>query len=347
MRQVSELDDLLRLSAQIGRDPLLTQASAGNTSIKIDGRLWIKASGKWLVNALQEDIFLPLDLSEVRNCVRQQRPMKARVKNLSGEQLQPSVETIMHAMLPQRVVVHVHSVNTLAHAIRMDAQEHFGSLLKGLRWEWIPYVPSGLPLAQAIEAALRRSSAFDVLVLGNHGLVVCGDNCKSVERLLKQVEGRMGSMPRRAPQFDRKFLLRFVHGSKWRFPEYTRLHCLATDEISSRILASGSLYPCQAIALGGPESWSSFYSGLYCEAIRNREQGSCGRPFLIVKEKGVLLRSDITSTEREALMGLAEVMQRIEQTAPIRYLTKQEREEIASLDVYRSYAKPDLIALSA
>ena len=40
-------------------------------------------------------------------------------------------------------------------------------------------------------------------------------------------------------------------------------------------------------------------------------------------------------------------MQRIEQTAPIRYLTKQECEEIESLDVYRSYAKPDLIALSA
>lgn len=100
MRKASELDELLASSAQIGRDPLLTQASAGNTWIKIDGRLWIKASGKWLANALQEDIFVPVDLLELRNCVRQQRPIRATVKNLSGEQLQPSIETAMHAVLP-------------------------------------------------------------------------------------------------------------------------------------------------------------------------------------------------------------------------------------------------------
>ena len=41
----SALDPLVRLSARLGRDPLLVQASSGNTSIKLDGVLWIKASG--------------------------------------------------------------------------------------------------------------------------------------------------------------------------------------------------------------------------------------------------------------------------------------------------------------
>ena len=46
-----ELVSLGQLSARIGRDPLLVQASSGNTSIKADRILWVKASGKWLADA--------------------------------------------------------------------------------------------------------------------------------------------------------------------------------------------------------------------------------------------------------------------------------------------------------
>jgi rhamnose utilization protein RhaD (predicted bifunctional aldolase and dehydrogenase) len=42
-RDQSELVSLGQLSARIGDDPLLAQASSGNTSIKMDGILWVKA----------------------------------------------------------------------------------------------------------------------------------------------------------------------------------------------------------------------------------------------------------------------------------------------------------------
>jgi rhamnose utilization protein RhaD (predicted bifunctional aldolase and dehydrogenase) len=343
VRRPPELDDLLRFSAQIGRDLLLTQANAGNTSIKINGMLWIKASGKWLVNAAREDIFLPLDLSKAKSCVRQQRAVDGVVKNLSGEDLKPSVETAMHAVLPQRVVVHLHSVNTIAYAIRSDAPECLESKLRGLRWQWVPYVGSGVPLAQEIKRWLRRSPEFDILILGNHGLVVCGDDCRSVEQLLEQVELRLGSIPRRAPQFDRDFLLHLVNGSNWRLPEHTRLHSLATDEASTNILANGSLYPCQLMILGGPDAWRPFYSGLFYEASRNH--GPSGRHFLIVKDKGVLLSDDITRIELDTLIGLAEIVQRIDATAPIRYLTKPECAEITCSDAHRSCGQEDSISM--
>ena len=38
-----ELARLRQLTARIGADPLLTQASTGNSSTKLDGVLWIKA----------------------------------------------------------------------------------------------------------------------------------------------------------------------------------------------------------------------------------------------------------------------------------------------------------------
>ena len=67
----AELTRLRELSARIGNDPLLTQASTGNSSIKLDGVLWIKASGKWMADALREDILIPLNLADVRKRVKQ------------------------------------------------------------------------------------------------------------------------------------------------------------------------------------------------------------------------------------------------------------------------------------
>ena len=48
----SELHALRELSAALGADPLRTQGAGGNTSIKRDGVMWIKASGTWLADAL-------------------------------------------------------------------------------------------------------------------------------------------------------------------------------------------------------------------------------------------------------------------------------------------------------
>src|SRR4029077_12846862 len=66
----AELTLLRELSARIGSDPLLTQASTGNSSIKLEGVLWIKASGKWMADAMHEDILIPLDLAEVKEHVK-------------------------------------------------------------------------------------------------------------------------------------------------------------------------------------------------------------------------------------------------------------------------------------
>src|SRR4029077_4380984 len=72
-----ELARLRQLTARIGADPLLTQASTGNSSTKLDGVLWIKASGKWMADAadqeMGQDILMPLDLAEVTADCLQQR----------------------------------------------------------------------------------------------------------------------------------------------------------------------------------------------------------------------------------------------------------------------------------
>ena len=48
-----EFQRLMELTARVGSDPLLTQASTGNISIKVNGEMWIKASGRWMAAALR------------------------------------------------------------------------------------------------------------------------------------------------------------------------------------------------------------------------------------------------------------------------------------------------------
>src|SRR5437016_4746193 len=94
-----ELAPLLEFTARIGRNPLLTQGSTGNTSAKLGGVLWIKASGKWMADASDSSLLIPLDLAKVTECM---------LRNLDPADRFPgaSIETAMHAVIPQRIVVH-------------------------------------------------------------------------------------------------------------------------------------------------------------------------------------------------------------------------------------------------
>ncbi len=122
-----ELDRLRTLSARVGSDPLLVQAAGGNTSLKDDGVMWIKASGTWLKDAAAKDIFVPLDHAAIMTALARNDPAcescVAFVRtDLNSTGLRPSIETTVHALMPQRVVVHVHCVNTIAWAIRADGE---------------------------------------------------------------------------------------------------------------------------------------------------------------------------------------------------------------------------------
>jgi hypothetical protein len=105
----SEFDQVRELTALIGNDRSLTQASTGNSSAKFNGELWVKRSGCWMSAAIRDDIFIRLNLDDVGDCLR---------RNLDPSDLfaGASLETAMHAVMPHRIVMHVHSVNAIAWA---------------------------------------------------------------------------------------------------------------------------------------------------------------------------------------------------------------------------------------
>lgn len=308
----AELQPLLELTQRVGRNPLFTQASTGNSSIKLDGVLWIKASGRWMADALRDDFLMPLDLAEVAGCLNRSIDPAERYPRAS-------LETAMHAALPQRVVLHVHCINTIAWAVRSDAPSHLQSRLDAMRWQWIPYVASGLPLAREIERAQHTHPDTNVFVLGNHGLVIAGEDASTVEALLTEVKTRLSIPPRQSHPADYAALIDFCDDSPWELPDDDGLHALGTDRTSRKILAGGFLYPCQAIFSG------SRYGN---------------PPFQIVEGRGVVVSKSIVPVELAMISGLARIVQRLSASAPLRYLTEA---EIAGLsgqvtDRYRELA---------
>ena len=307
---------------RIGRDPLLTQGSSGNTSLKLGGTLWIKASGKWLADATQEDIFLPVDLAAVRRCI-QRNVEPTEYASAAAPRLRASIETPMHALLPHAVVIHVHSVNTIAWAIREDAPARLQEVLHGIEWQWIPCVPSGPMLAREVEKVLFHAPATNVLVLANHGLVVCGRDCDDAEDLLQALERRLAITPRRPPEPDWDLLARVADGSPWILPGDPALHALGADSVSRRILSGGLLYPCQAVFSNS--STPELFRAVPCHGPANRcKNRFAGRPFLIVEAAGTLVKEAMPRAEHAMLCGLVEVVQRAGANAPIRYLTEVE-----------------------
>jgi nucleotide-binding universal stress UspA family protein len=121
----------------------------------------------------------------------------AAIKDQNPEGLRPSIETSLHALLPHRFVIHTHSVRTIALAIRADAEERLAERLDGLAWAWVPYVFPGLPLTRAIRDTID-SRPIDIIVMGNHGLVVAGDDLEATASLLLEVERRLDAPAREA-----------------------------------------------------------------------------------------------------------------------------------------------------
>ncbi|HTA44886.1 MAG TPA: class II aldolase/adducin family protein [Bryobacteraceae bacterium] len=306
----SEFDQVRELTARIGSDRSLTQASTGNTSAKFNGELWIKRSGCWMSAAARDDIFIRLNLDDVAGCLR---------RNLDPSDFftGASIETAMHAVMPHRIVVHVHSVNAIAWAVRHDGSSQIQARLAGLRWQWIPYLPSGLPLAIGIQRAWKRRPDTDLFILANHGLVVGGEDVRSVHALLSDVHRRLDVSPRAAPSADHATLARIAGNSIWRLPDDEEIHSLATDAISRRIVSRGILYPCQAI-FSGSEGLQAF--GAIDEA-RARDYRDSQRPFLFVNECGVLMNQQAGAASVAMLAGLAQVARRLGVSVPIRYMT--------------------------
>lgn len=330
----AEYGRLRALSARVGADPLLVQAAGGNTSIKIGGNLWIKASGTWLQHAVERDIFVPVAMAPLIAAVEAGAPEAETAAlfvpaELDTTGLRPSIETTVHALMPQRVVVHVHCVETIASAVEVGCEDRLAEPLAGLDWAFVPYCRPGLPLARAIAA--RRRPDTDVLVLGNHGIVVAADTVAAADAMLAEVRRRLARPARTAPPADLDRLLRLA-GSRYRLPTDPGAHAVATDPVSLAIATGGTLYPDHAVFLGRVTPVAAPGEDADAVVARLAQDGLPAPAWILVPGAGVLLH-------REALTGVdplarcaAEVAARIPEGTRLAWLGDADLDLIVNWD---------------
>lgn len=334
IRGTALFESFLRLSREIGNDILKTQGAGGNTSIKCDGVMWVKASGTWLSKAEEHDIMVPVLVDPLVMALRGGDPSAEKstdfiVPHLNSSGLRPSIETSFHAALLSPVVAHYHCVNAIALAVLQDREvelrERMGAV-SDLNWVTIPYRRPGTPLAREIEkvAAARP----DVLILFNHGIIVCGETIEEVSKKIERVTAALAVEPRRTEMPDIQKLTEIAQGSSFHPSEDTGSHSVALSATNQLIALGGSLYPDHVIFLG--TAIGLLEDGQQArdyEAAFQRE-GRDVPKMLIVPGKGVLLSSTLTPGGEVMARCLCEVVSRIPEGSAVAYLTKNDEYDL-------------------
>lgn len=200
-----DFDNLKQLSSWIGSDPTLVQGPGGNTSIKNEESIWVKASGTKLRDAESKNIFVSLK----RN---------SGLPDPVTQQLVGSIETNLHLLIDAPVVAHTHSTTSIAVGFREDLQDlvqAFG------RTVIIPYLRPGSALAQGV-GNFVDTSIHNFAVLRNHGLLVWGDSAEEVKQLILLFEKSFKKVLEytESDLSDAKSSLRFGQTNRYLTPDH-------------------------------------------------------------------------------------------------------------------------------
>jgi rhamnose utilization protein RhaD (predicted bifunctional aldolase and dehydrogenase) len=241
----------------------------------------------------------------------------------------------MHAVIPQKVVIHLQAVNTVACSIRSSGADYVAPLLDGLTWAWIPYTPSGRPLARRIFCLAPPPP--QLFVLANHGLVVAADEVEEAVSLVAEVECRLRSEPRPIIPPLLQLLKQRIDKSNFAPARDRVLHTLATDPVSLEQSLDGSLYPCHWMYAARHTALACSTENRWQTAERFHALQGYSPSAILVPGEGVLVRTGSDPEVREQIAFLAEVTRRLPDGAPIRYLSEP---EIAGLAVELGIAAP-------
>ena len=99
----------------------------------------------------------------------------------------PSVETLLHAFLPQKFVDHTHATAILSLIDQADSealcQEAFGN-----RLGFVPYIMPGFALAKKAADVFEKNPAVEGLILDKHGIFTVGSDAREAyERMIEFV----------------------------------------------------------------------------------------------------------------------------------------------------------------
>lgn len=171
-------------SQLLGQSKELVLHGGGNTSVKINNTLYVKGSG-WNLDTIEKEGFSPVDLDVLlematrKNLSDTQMVAEQRAAMSDQSYPNPSIEAILHAIIPYDFVDHTHAdaVVTLTNTPegKVSVQELYGEDML-----IIDYVMPGFELAKHIYE-ITKNIDWDTLsgmILMHHGVFTFDNDAK-------------------------------------------------------------------------------------------------------------------------------------------------------------------------
>lgn len=188
-------------SRLLGRDPALVLHGGGNTSVKVEEKdffgdpvslCYVKGSG-WDLATIERGGFAPVKLealfkmAELETMSDSDMVTQQRVAMTDPAAPTPSVEAILHGVLPFRFVDHTHADAIAALTCHADAEARVKEVY-GDRVLVIPYVMPGFILAKTIYELIKgrdlKAEGIVGMVLLQHGIFSFDDDAKRSYELM-------------------------------------------------------------------------------------------------------------------------------------------------------------------
>ena len=181
-------------SRLLGASKELVLHGGGNTSVKIGNTLYVKGSG-WDLASIEEPGFSPVDLGTLVAMAEREELSDSQMVQEQREALRdqsapnPSIEAILHAIIPFDYVDHTHADAVVTISNTPNGKERIKEVY-GESVLIVDYVMPGFILAKHIYDLTRDTewSTLEGIVLLNHGIFTFDDDAKkSYDKMIELV----------------------------------------------------------------------------------------------------------------------------------------------------------------
>lgn len=320
------MDELfLKASEEIGRNFNLIQGAGGNTSYKKGNSIFIKASGYKLKDSLNDDIFVKVNLSLIRQSLKQniKNPLEGTWDKSLGKR--PSMETTMHAILPHKYIFHTHCLNTISLVVQNDCKLKIAKIFNDLKYKIIQYKTPGIDLANEIKKIVKEDKP-EIIFLLNHGLVICADEIDQALDLTYSVSKKIYVPTKESKKKNLNKLNQLASDSCFRPTKYDDAHDIAFSEYKIKIVSSGSLYPDHVVFIGSRTSIVNTKKDLQEIIINNKTDQKL--PLIIVPFAGILVPENISFEAEELVLALSKIVAKIPNNTKINYLSSKDEHQL-------------------
>tara|TARA_B000000475_G_C16005319_1_gene450666 strand:+ start:4612 stop:6279 length:1668 start_codon:yes stop_codon:yes gene_type:complete len=182
----NELNNLKMISRYCGERFDLVQAGGGNTSVKINDIMFIKASGFNLTDITKNKGYVCINNKELLNDLSNNTVKKITDYNMYGK-LRGSIETFMHSIL-KKYTIHLHPIQVNKILILKNSKFIIQKLFPNALI--IDYITPGLKVYNEIS---NKYSGEEVIFLINHGLIINTNEFDKIKVILDNIIDKCNS----------------------------------------------------------------------------------------------------------------------------------------------------------